>query len=76
MIAANTTMLHLFLGISPDSIAKAPYRAVFLDELNLKARELDIHINEEGILTLIPSVSSYVGADIVAFTIEIIQLYL
>lgn len=66
MIAANTTMLHLFLGISPDSIAKAPYRAVFLDELNLKARELDIHINEEGILTLIPSVSSYVGADITA----------
>lgn len=66
IIAANTTMLHLFLGVKPDSIAIAPYRAVFLDEINIKANELDIKINDEGILTLIPSVSSYVGADIVA----------
>ena len=66
IIAANTTMLHLFLGIIPDAIAKAPYRSVFLDELNFKAIEFDININKEGILTVLPSASSYVGADILS----------
>lgn len=66
IIAANTTMLHLFLGVISDSIAKAPYRSVFLDELYFKAAELDIEINKEGILTLLPSASSYVGADILS----------
>ena len=66
IIAANTTMLHLFLGITPDAIAKAPYRSVFLDELNFKAIEFDININIEGILTVLPSASSYVGADILS----------
>lgn len=70
-IAANTTMLHLFLGVIPDSIANAPYRAVFLNEINLRAKELDVEINEEGMLTLLPSVSSYVGADIVAGIIAV-----
>lgn len=66
VIAANTTMLHLFLGVTPDAIATAPYRPVFLDKLNFHAKELEIGINSEGILTMIPSLSSYVGADIMA----------
>lgn len=66
IIAANTTMLHLFLGVIPDAIAKAPYRSVFLDKLDFKAIELDIEINKSGILTLLPSASSYVGADILS----------
>ncbi|MDU4598491.1 MAG: 2Fe-2S iron-sulfur cluster-binding protein, partial [Clostridium sporogenes] len=64
-IAANTTMLHLFTGISPNTIAKAPYRSIFLDQLEIKAKDMDIEINEEGNVMLLPSLSSYVGADIV-----------
>jgi uncharacterized 2Fe-2S/4Fe-4S cluster protein (DUF4445 family) len=71
IIAANTTMLHLFLGVIPDTIATAPYRSVFLDKLDFKADQLDIEINSEGILTILPSASSYVGADIVAGVIAI-----
>lgn len=66
IIAANTTMLHLFLGVIPDAIAQAPYRPVFLDKLDFKAIELGIEINEKGILTLLPSASAYVGADILS----------
>lgn len=66
IIAANTTMLHLFLGVQPDSIAKAPYRAVFLERQDFNSNSLDIFINEQGILTLLPSASGYVGADILA----------
>lgn len=66
VIAANTTMLHLFLGVVPDAIAQAPYRPVFLDKLDFKAAELGIEINSKGILTLLPSASAYVGADILS----------
>lgn len=66
VIAANPTMLHLFAGVNPKSIAKAPYKAVFLSKLELKASEFGIYINEEGIATLLPSASSYVGADILS----------
>lgn len=66
IIAANTTMLHLFLGVIPDAIAQAPYRPVFLNKLDFKAIELGIEINSKGILTLLPSASAYVGADILS----------
>ncbi|MBC2581198.1 ASKHA domain-containing protein [Clostridium sp. DJ247] len=65
-IAANTTMLHLLLGTPADTIANAPYRPVFLDKLNVKASELGIHINTEGIVTILPSASAYIGADVIA----------
>ena len=66
IIAANTTMLHLLLGINPSSLAKAPYRSVFLSPKALKARDISIEVNDEAILSLIPSASSYVGGDIVS----------
>lgn len=66
MIAANTTMLHFFAGVNPYSIAKAPYRAIFLNKMDISANEIGISINRKGIVTLLPSASSYVGADILA----------
>lgn len=66
VIAGNTTMLHLLLGVYPGSIAKSPYRPVFLEQINLKARETGLAIFPEGMVTLLPSASAYVGADILA----------
>lgn len=70
-IAANTTMLHILAGVNPESIAKAPYKAIFLDKIDLKPDDLNIEINPKGIITLLPSISSYVGADIVAGIVAI-----
>lgn len=66
VIAGNTTMLHLFLGVDPITIAKAPYRSVFLDKLNIKASDIGVVINKNGLVTLLPSASGYVGADIIS----------
>lgn len=66
VIAGNTTMLHFVLGVYPGSIARAPYRPVFLEQVDLKARDTGILINPEGRVTLLPSASGYVGADILA----------
>lgn len=65
-IAGNTTMLHLLLGISPISLAKAPYRPIFLNGLEIKATDLNIDINHEGTILILPNGSAYVGADIIA----------
>lgn len=64
--AGNTTMVHLLLGVSPDSLARAPYVAAFQEGVSLPARQTGIEISEFGWLYVMPSVSSYVGADIVA----------
>jgi len=66
VIAGNTTMLHFVLGVYPGSIAKAPYRPTFLEQVGLKAREVGLQICPEGNVTLLPSASGYVGADILA----------
>jgi uncharacterized 2Fe-2S/4Fe-4S cluster protein (DUF4445 family) len=66
MIAGNTTMLHLFLGIDPTTIAKAPYRPIFLEKIDIKPEAISIEINSCGNITLLPSASGYVGADILA----------
>ena len=63
-ISANTTMMHLLLGINPESLARAPYRSVFLSCEDIKAKDIAIEVNKEAILTIIPAASSYVGGDI------------
>lgn len=65
-VAANTIMMHLLLGISPEPLSKAPYRSVFLSIDDIKARDISIAANDEAILSIVPSASSYVGGDIVS----------
>ncbi|MBS3811408.1 MAG: DUF4445 domain-containing protein [Halanaerobiales bacterium] len=75
-IVGNTIMLHLLLGIDAITIAKAPYVPVFTDELDLKPEKVGINIHKEGIIQFLPSISGYVGADIMGdmLTINIDQL--
>ena len=65
-VAANTTMLHLLAEENPESIAKAPYKAVFLDKQEYLGKDLGLEINENGMVILLPSASAYVGADIIS----------
>lgn len=64
--SGNTTMQHLLLGVDPSSLAKAPYRPVFLTASDMRAGDIGMQANQNAVLTLIPSASSYVGGDIVA----------
>ncbi|PWE00604.1 ASKHA domain-containing protein [Marinilabilia rubra] len=65
-ISANTTMLHLLTGVNPSSIALVPFKAVFTDEKQLTVDELDIKANANAPICLLPSLSAYIGADIIA----------
>jgi len=62
----NTTMLHFLLGVNTNPIAVAPYVPVFADLLSVEARQIGLRINPAAMLTTLPCVAGYVGADTVA----------
>ena len=64
VIAGNTTMIHLFLGLACRNIALAPYIPVTTGIVELHAKDAGIGIN--GYVTILPGVASYVGSDITA----------
>lgn len=62
-VVGNTTMLHIFAGEDPSAIGTYPFTPVFLNTKILKGSELGINLPE---ITLLPSASAYIGADITA----------
>lgn len=65
-VAANPTMMHILLGVNPAGIGRSPYVPAFTTGMNLPAREIGLSISDFGTVYCLPSVSAYVGADIVA----------
>jgi uncharacterized 2Fe-2S/4Fe-4S cluster protein (DUF4445 family) len=62
----NTTMLHFLLKEDPRSIAFAPYQPRFTAEQHRVGGELALATHERAFVKVLPSISGYVGADIVA----------
>ena len=65
-VSGNTTMLHLYHGISPTHIRKEPYIPVFTSFPPIQARQRRMVCAPTAILFTCPSVASYVGGDITA----------
>jgi uncharacterized 2Fe-2S/4Fe-4S cluster protein (DUF4445 family) len=66
VVAGNTTMVHLFLGLPPDEIRRAPYVPVVAVPPVQHALEVGLRIHPRATVTAMPGVASYVGGDIVA----------
>jgi uncharacterized 2Fe-2S/4Fe-4S cluster protein (DUF4445 family) len=64
--AGNTTMSHLLLSLIPCSIRLDPYVPTVSTYPQVPAKELNIEVNPEAILEVVPGVASYVGGDIVS----------
>jgi uncharacterized 2Fe-2S/4Fe-4S cluster protein (DUF4445 family) len=62
----NTIMLHFLLREDPRSIAFAPYQPRFTAEQHRSGAELGLASNGRAFVKVLPSISGYVGADIVA----------
>ena len=65
-VVGNTTMLHTLLGISALSIAHAPFTPVFTNTKRIKGSDLGLNIHPDAEVVLSPSLSAYVGADILS----------
>lgn len=66
VLAGNTTMLHLFLGLPPAEIRREPYIPVISMPPAFRAREVGLRVNHHATVAWMPGVSSYVGGDITA----------
>ncbi len=69
-LSANTTMLHLFLGVNPESIGKYPFTPVFTCGKTLSGKELGLPVEK---VCLLASASAYVGSDITAGVLALDQ---
>jgi len=62
-VSGNTTMLHLFCRTDPSSMGAAPYTPEFLDEKFASGKDFSLSAEH---ITLLPGISSFIGADITA----------
>lgn len=66
IIAGNTTMLHLLMGLSCESLGSFPFTPVTVSAVT---GSIDSMLGEKGMdasVTLLPGVSAYIGSDVVA----------
>lgn len=66
VVAGNTTMSSLFLGVYADYLRQEPFIPPFLKSPKLMADDIGLNVNKSAYLYLAPSVASYVGGDITA----------
>jgi uncharacterized 2Fe-2S/4Fe-4S cluster protein (DUF4445 family) len=66
VVAGNSTMMHLLLGIPAESIRLSPFVTAINHPPLLRAKEVGINIHPEASVDCLPGVASYVGADITA----------
>jgi uncharacterized 2Fe-2S/4Fe-4S cluster protein (DUF4445 family) len=64
VIAGNTTMVHLLLGLPPEYIRLEPYTPTILNAPYLTAEDIGIDIHPQSWVYISPAVGSYVGGDI------------
>jgi uncharacterized 2Fe-2S/4Fe-4S cluster protein (DUF4445 family) len=65
-IAGNTTMTQLLLQLNPRYIRRSPYVPTCTLFPPIKAKDLGIDLDDHALALVYPSISSYVGGDIVA----------
>ena len=66
VVAGNTTMTQLFLGLPPRYIRSEPYVPTASHFPIIRAGELGLAINPEAPVYCLPAVAAYVGGDTVA----------
>ena len=66
VVCGNTTMSHLFMGCDPRSLARAPFDPAYHGTLILKAGQIDLGLDPQAAVLLIPNIAGHVGGDITA----------
>jgi uncharacterized 2Fe-2S/4Fe-4S cluster protein (DUF4445 family) len=65
-VVGNPTMTHTFLGLSPSSIAQAPYVPAVREAFDVRAEKLGLDARPRAHVHVLPNISGYVGSDTVA----------
>lgn len=63
VLVGNSTMHHVVLNLHPKDLGLAPFVPTIHKSMDIKARELGLHINPSGNIHVLPTIASFVGAD-------------
>jgi len=63
VLVGNSTMHHILLNLHPKDLGLAPFVPTIHKSVDVKARDLGIHINSSGNIHILPTIASFVGAD-------------
>lgn len=66
VVAGNTIMTHILMGINPAYMIEEPYVPVVKRYLTSAASRVGLSVEEDAALFVFPAVSDYIGGDIVA----------
>ncbi len=66
VVVGNTAMHHLFLGLPVKQLSVSPFVPAISQALDIKARELGVHIAPGAYVHLLPNIAGFVGGDHVA----------
>ncbi|HOQ33445.1 MAG TPA: ASKHA domain-containing protein [Candidatus Hydrogenedens sp.] len=66
VVAGNTTMIHLLLGIDPSSLGEYPFTPTFLSNITIPPNKIGIHTHPEAQMYIYPAIGGFVGGDITA----------
>ncbi len=69
VLVGNSTMHHILLNLHPKDLGLAPFVPAIHKSMDVKARELGLHINPSGNIHVLPTIASFVGADTSAMII-------
>ena len=70
-VVGNPVMLHLFLGLDPRGLGRAPYMGLFRDAASVRGGGLGIPMHPAGRVVLLPQIAGFLGSDIVACLLAI-----
>jgi uncharacterized 2Fe-2S/4Fe-4S cluster protein (DUF4445 family) len=62
-VVGNTCMHHLFVGINPEYLGRAPFSPSVHHSLDVKARDLGLNIAKGAYVHVLPIEAGFVGAD-------------
>ena len=65
-VAGNTTMQHLFCGISPAALGEVPFPPAYNRALQLEAKDVHLDVHPKARLYVFPNIGGFVGGDTVA----------
>ena len=65
VFVGNPCMEHLFLGIQPAGLGKAPYQPVLREQVTFAANDVGVRANGLARVCWLPAVAGFVGADTV-----------
>lgn len=71
VVVGNTAIHHLLVRLPVEQLALAPYVPAVSDALDIKARQIGLHIAPGAYVHLPPNVAGFVGADHIAMLLGI-----